>query len=85
MFELMQVQIPAVWRECISISKWSEPLHNERSHIFFCHWFLAEPERLEKTERLVYTPPISCKQVPIVCYNIICFLTASCSDSQKEV
>lgn len=33
---LMWVQIPAVWKEHISISKWS--LHNWRSHIF-CHWF----------------------------------------------
>ena len=49
MFELMQVQIPAVWIEHISISKWSEPSHNGRSRIFcHCFFFLAESERLEK-------------------------------------
>ena len=66
MFELMQVQIPAVWKEHISISKWSEPLHNARSRIF-CPWFLfwlslkgsRRSVWAAKTETLVYlrAPP----------------------------
>lgn len=35
MFELMRVQIPAVWKERISISKWPELFHNGRNPIVF--------------------------------------------------
>lgn len=58
----MQVQIPAVWKEQINISKWSESSHNWRNRIFLPLVFWLSLKSLRRSvcsaenERVVYLP-----------------------------